>query len=382
MRRVTLPPRLFTRPARATVYYASWLGLTLLILLWRLSSIKLSPLEQAARNGSSLTSLRHDLLFAPWRIVEDISVHISPHSVWLQRLPSVLFSLVILLAFYYCLKVWLGNQVAVLTTALFLTTPVFLLASRLGLTDVLYFWPITTLAAYLYFRRSDYSTLAAATLVLSLVVDFYIPGLLWLFLIIAAFKYRSLAGLVEQLDFRQKLWLGLGWLALLLPLIFNLVTQPHIWQTYFLLPAHVGSVLTVAKNWFWAIGSLFVKSHHHSYLSLGRTAILDIAQLGLALFGAYALYERLTANFYMLVALLAAATFLAGLSGNVAFLDVCVLPVLVLAGFGLRYLYLEWQHTFPRNPLPRYFAYFLMAAVVTIHIIYGVRYALIAWPLA
>jgi succinate dehydrogenase/fumarate reductase cytochrome b subunit len=47
---------------------------------------------------------------------------------------------------------------------------------------------------------------------------------------------------------------------------------------------------------------------------------------------------------------------------------------------GLRYLFIEWRRVFPRNPMAKYFAIALMFGLILIHVFFGIRYSLLAWP--
>jgi hypothetical protein len=382
---IKLPrPRISWRPARAAVVSGLCLIFSLTLFFWRLASSPshLSGGELAAKKASNLTALGNNIFFAPWRLVNDLALHLKHDSIFLQRSVSVMFGLICLVAFFYCLRTWLGSMIAAITSLFLLTTPLFLLASRSASPRIMYFWPIVLIAAYLIYWRSDRVNLNALSLVLVSATSLYVPGLIWLLLVLALFKWQRLREAAGDLSRKNLVIFGAVFLLAISPLILSLVIHPGLLRSYFLIPSHFASVINILKDWGWAFLSLFIKSKQHQELSLGRSAILDIAQIGLILFGSYALVIKLRQPLYLIIAGLVLITFLAGLSGNYYFLASLVVPLLVLAGFGLRFLYLEWLHTFPKNPLPRYFAYGLMITLVLIHLLYGIRYSLIAWPLA
>lgn len=352
--------------------------------MWRLGAAPahLSSSEKAAKLASNFNALKDNLLMAPWRLGNDILLHIRHDSLWAQRSTSVIVGLICLAAFYYCLRVWLGKLVAALAAALLISTPLFLLASRSGTPRVMYFWPIVPVAAYVYLWRTKRLKRGLASLVVSLVISLYTPGLVWPLFLLLIFKWRRLAALSQELGRRATAFALILTLVLMAPLIFNLVTHSGLIKDYFLIPHHFASAIEILKRWVWAALSLVVKSPSHQELILGQTAILSGAQIGLALFGAYALLARLRQPLYLIIVALGLITFLSGFDNNYYFLEAAVLPLIILAGFGLRFLYLEWQHTFPRNPLPRYFAYGVMAALIIINLVFTIRYSLIAWPLA
>lgn len=371
------------RPARTVVVYGLGVLGALVIMLWRLASSPSQPIpgELQAKAASRLTSIADKVLFAPWKIVEDGLVHIAHQSMFLPRLTSVIFGLVCLAALFYCVKVWLGPIIAAFTTALLLSTPLFLLSSRQATPYILYFWPVVTVAAYLYFRRSA-NWLAMLALVLAIAIGLYIPGIIWLLVIALALRWQPTLQAVKNISNRRLAIIAVGIIILISPLVINLVIHPGLLKDYFLIPHQFSGVTSELKNWLWAGSALAFKARHHQEILLGQTAILDITMVGLALFGGFVLFSKLRRSFYLVVASLLAVSLLAGWSGQYMALALIVTPLIVVMGFGFRFLFLEWLHTFPRNPLPRYYAYGIMAAVVLIHIIYGIRYALIAWPIA
>jgi len=377
-------PRVVLRPARTVLIYGAAVVLTLIMLLWHLGSspAQASLTEVAAKTSSRLSAIADNVLFAPWKVLEDGLVHITHQGMWLPRLTSVIFGLICLAAFYYCMKVWLGNAVALLTSTFLLTTPIFLLSSRYATPWIMYFWPIVMVAAYLYFRRSSESLKGLLLLAVAVGIGLYVPGFMWLVLIAVIFKWSAIREGLAETERRDRLLAGLLLLILVVPRVAGLIVHPNLILGYFLLPDHFTSVASEAKNWLWAGSSLVFRARQHEDLILGRSGLLDITLMGLILFGGFVLFDKLRSAFFMIVAILLLVTLLVGLSGNYPALGLLITPLLIVVGFGLRFLYIEWKHTFPNNPLPRYFAYGLMAAVVLIHVIYGVRYGLIAWPIA
>jgi hypothetical protein len=70
----------------------------------------------------------------------------------------------------------------------------------------------------------------------------------------------------------------------------------------------------------------------------------------------------------------------AGLNNNLRLLALGLPAVGIFMAAGLRYLYIEWRSVFPRNPIPKSLAWLLMVLVVSVQLIYGLSYSLIAWP--
>ena len=70
----------------------------------------------------------------------------------------------------------------------------------------------------------------------------------------------------------------------------------------------------------------------------------------------------------------------AALNRNLLLLIYVLPAVAVAVAAGLRYLYMEWKSIFPKNPIPKYLAVALITGLVGMHIAYGLRYSLLAWP--
>jgi hypothetical protein len=380
---IKLPrPSLAWRPARTVITTALAIGLVVLLFTWRLGSPgSLSSAELSTRNTSNLSSLATNPFFAPWRLLQDAFAHINSHSVFLTRLPSVIFGLIFLLAFYYVLKGWFGKQIAYLGTILLATTPLYMLLSRIGLPAVMYFMPIAVLATHAILSRSRLTGRPAAALILAcLVFCFYVPGLIWLLLAGLIIKWGQIRKSLGENSNLSIAILGIASLALISPLILSFIHHPDLIRTFFLIPEHFAGWLQTLKDWGWMLLALVLRAKQNEPVLLGQLPVLDAAQIGLGFFGAYVMWSRLRSQFYWLAGLLLFVCLLAGINSDYNVLAITLPLIAILVGMGLRYLFIEWMHIFPRNPLARYFAIALMAAVVFMHSVYGIRYCLVAWP--
>jgi len=312
--------------------------------------------------------------------MQDLFLHINPHSSFLMRLPSVIFGLSFLAVFYWLLAGWLGKPIAILSTALLGVTPLYLLLSRDGTPRVLNMSLLALVGGYVWITRSKGSARAWIGFGLAIVLCLYVPGLIWFLLIGAAMKRRSIAAALRNGTARPGSIFLACLLILLLPIVITLVREPRLVRAYLLIPTHFGEPLQQLKNFGWMIWSLFIQTGQHETLILGRLPILDAAQIGLMVFGGYVMWTRLKSPLYWLIGTVLLSCLLAGLNNNFYLLAISLPFLAILVAMGLRYLFIEWVHIFPRNPLPRYFAITLMAAVVLIHVFYGVRYGLAAWP--
>ncbi|MDB5160862.1 MAG: conserved rane protein of unknown function [Candidatus Saccharibacteria bacterium] len=313
--------------------------------------------------------------------MEDALTHINSHSLLLARLPSVIFGAFFLAAFYYILKGWFGRPIAYLGSILLATTPLFLILAHNGTPRIMYFTPVLFLAAHRVLSRAKQRPkLAAAALVIALAFCLYVPGVIWLLIGGMIMKWRLVYKLLRNNRNTDVALMALMLLVLIAPLMYALVIHPHLGKTLLLIPDHFPGWLQTLKDWGWMIIALFARSRTHQDVVLGQLPLLDAAQIGLGIFGGYVMWSRLRTQFLWLIGLVLLSCLGAALNSNYSLLALGLPLLSILVGMGLRYLYIEWMHIFPRNPFPRYFAILLMAAVVFTHVIYGVRYSLIAWP--
>jgi uncharacterized membrane protein YoaK (UPF0700 family) len=94
----------------------------------------------------------------------------------------------------------------------------------------------------------------------------------------------------------------------------------------------------------------------------------------------YILFSRLRKQFIWLSGGLVIVLILAALNDRYELLLMALPIIAFICGMGLRYLFVEWRQVFPKNPLAKSFAILLMFGIISIHILYGIRYSLLAWP--
>ena len=127
------------------------------------------------------------------------------------------------------------------------------------------------------------------------------------------------------------------------------------------------------------LGLIWKTGVHHD-LQIGRLAVLNLAEIALAVFGVYAFWSRARSKVAGLSLLVALSVLGAGLSGQLSLLLFSFIAVGLFMAAGLRYLLIEWQGVFPYNPLARGLALVLICLVSVANIYFGVRFSLVAWP--
>ena len=377
-----LRPNLAWRPAR-NVVISVLIGLVILLpFVWNLGGqpAHLSPSEQFARQTSNLSDIATNPIYAPWRLIQCLLLQISSHSQTLMRLPSVIFAVGYLFAFYWLLKGWFGRPIAALSAILLGVTPLYLLLGRDGTPLVMNLAPIIVMAAYVWLVRSDGEVRAWIGLFVALILSLYTPGMVWLLVFALIANRKSITDNTEYYTRKTIASFCLLLILALSPLILAFVRHPQLLNTYFMVPGVFSGAQHILSSWGWMMLSLSFKTQQHEVLILGRLPILNVAQTGLVVFGGYVMWDRLRSYFFWIVGAVIFICLMAGLNDTFYTLAMALPLLAILVGMGLRYLFIEWIHVFPRNPLPRYFAICLMAALVVIHVLYGLRYGLVAWP--
>lgn len=380
-----LPAKKFSRKVtRGLVLGILSAALLVVIYCWRLGDITpgLSPAEVAARvSSSTLHNLQHHPLNL-WHSLPQYGLQkLHRPGDFYMRLVSVVFGLAFIGCFYKISSSWFGKSIGWFSTFMFAFTPIVLLAGRSLTPTVMLLYPLAIGGAYLWLVR--HPGLSKLRLVIFLAVvagGLYIPGMIWLLILGGVLNRKNLKALAQAAGIKTLLGCLAMIIVILVPLGWRLVDNPAIARDLALIPASWPGSGVIAKSIAWAAAGLFWKTGSHADLIIGRLALLDVAQIILIIFGVYAMWHKARTKMYGLIALAVFGVLAAGLNQNIYLLLLSIPPLAILVAAGLRYLYIEWRGVFPNNPIPRSLALALMVAVVSIQMVYGIRYALVAWP--
>jgi hypothetical protein len=243
------------------------------------------------------------------------------------------------------------------------------------------FSQIVIMAAYAWLiKTEDHKNIAWLVLAFLAGLFIYVPGLVWWLAAAIILGRRKLSSAIAEIP----TWvIALGaalFTAMLVPAAISITKDWHVLEDFALIPRHFAPPLEIVKRIGWMISALAVKTPYHSLLIIGRVPFLDIIQLALLAFGAYAMSVAARGKSLALVATIAFATIVAALNANLYLLALGLPAIAVFMAAGLRYLYIEWRGIFPRNPIPKSLALALMIALVSVQCIYGLSYGLLAWP--
>lgn len=354
------------------------------LYIWKLGSwvSGFSPAELLERGISSSAHLiLRNPLFAPHKLLQWVIQHFGFHGPFSLRLVSVAFTLVFIACFYFVAYSWYGKLMAFFSTLVFLSTPIILVLSRSATPDILYLWTVVLAAAYTWLLRTkSHGNFAWMLLLVCCLAAIYIPGLIWFVLAGSLFVRGKLFSVIKQLPKKITALSILILLAILAPMVWACFHNHELIKQVIGIPAHFGHIKEIIKSVGWAGLSFIWRIPTHSAFVLGRLPILNVLQIVLLGIGVFALWSHAKRRVYSLLGTMVLAILISGLNSSLSILIASLPAISLLIGVGLRYLFVEWKEIFPRNPLPHYFAIILITGIVGVHLYFGIRYALVAWP--
>ncbi len=357
-------------------------GLIFTLFFWNLSALTkgLSPAELSARSASSsVHTILYNPVYAPHKVLQYATSHIFTPSALALRSVSAVMAVIFLVCFFELVKSWFGKLIGFIAVLLLAATPWFVLLARSGGPEILLMAPVAVLASYYWLVRSK-SRSAWLALIFSVCLVIYLPGGIWLILFGTLLARDHLKQSIGNISFWEKIIGVLALSIILAPLVYGSLRNSSALKPLLLIPHDWPSIAVAVKSIGWDVLSLFWRTPQHADFTIGRLPMLDGAQIALALFGGFALLKLARAKLYLLLGIVLFGVIAAGINRNLALLTFVLPAIALTVAGGLRYLYIQWRGVFPKNPLPKYFALTLIALLASVHIFYGLRYSLIAWP--
>ncbi|HSX18098.1 MAG TPA: glycosyltransferase family 39 protein [Candidatus Saccharimonadales bacterium] len=351
---------------------------------WRLGSLTagLGPTEYLSRQNSSSTShILKSGINAPYHLVQHWLSDLGHNNLFSLRLGSVAFGLVILFCLFNLLRMWFGKTIATFALLIFLSTPWLVLQTRTASPDIMLLWPIVLLAFFIMTLRAQRSE-GFFWILFCIVValGIYTPGIIWFVATAAIVARHTILNTTKRVgSLNTVLGLVIG-ILILEPLFQAIAVEPSRAKDLFLIPAHWPPAVEALKSTAWSALSLFWRTRAPVDISIDRLPILNILQIALAVFGAYALGSKTRRVTYFLVGFLIFSILLAGLNQNLHIITLGLPAMAVFIAAGLRYIYVEWRRVFPLNPFAKALALGLIALVVGAQLSFSTRYTLVAWP--
>lgn len=375
---------LFNNPKRSIPLVAGVLGAALLLLLVRLlSHVPYAAYEQAQRLGSAnLSAIKEDALYAPIKALQLGILKYTENDAYI-RLASVAVAVVAAWLLYAMVRKWHTRRVSLLTSAMFISSTLYLQLGRSANLEVLYLTvlPLLLLICMWLLNKQNNKKLPLAGLLLGFAL--YIPGT-WLFVVLGAiFLRKIIIRTIKTMSWKIRLASAGTILVVIAPLIYSLASNPTNIVTW--LGFNKDQELTIS-----AIGQhvldipnqLFFNGIDNPATWLHGTPIFEIVSVAMIIMGLYA-YR---AGFYparekLVFGSIIVSVLLIGL-GNVATIALLVPVLYIVIANGLAYMLQSWFAVFPKNPVARPLGIALLTIVVIASCSYQLQRYFVAWPQA
>lgn len=329
----------------------------------------------------SLRDIVYNPAFLPYKIVQHTLIYIHHDSLVNMRLISASFGLLAIILFYFLLQSWHTKRIAMMGTALFVSSAWFLHSAR-DATPVITLTGVLLILAYsIYLKTTTKPTLAIILGAAALIYLIYIPGLIWFLVAGIVWQRKLLATIVKRANL---LFVILSLLLIILgmvPLFWGGLHNLESVKAIVGLPLHgLPPVIQYLKNILSIPKQLYVQGPHDPTYWAGNVPLLDIFVSFMSFIGIYAYYhKRRLDRSKFLAGYAALAVALIALGGFVNI--ILLLPVVyIVAVAGLTLLLQQWFTVFPRNPFARTVGTTLITVVVLMACFYNVTAYFIAWP--
>ncbi len=297
----------------------------------------------------------------------------------LFRSVSAIFGVLLVVLFYKLVKLWFSPTIAWLSSALLLTSSLFLHYARLATPDILVpLGFISLMWSGWWVFKSKPSNLRLALSMLILSACLYVPGLIWFALLLVFVQYRHIVKIANKASPLSITVVLVSLLLLFSPLARALTTTPSLVLEWLAIPS-LFEKFVFAKNFLYVPSSLVVRTQLDPVYNLVRLPLLDVITIMLVVLGSYAFFIRLDlVRSRMLIGAIFISWFLVALNNGVKINLFLPLIYLAVAG-GIMFLLQQWYSVFPKNPLARTFGLILVFGLLTTSIIYNSTRYYIAW---
>lgn len=315
----------------------------------------LTSSEQASAIASDSLAFNEwdpmSLVDIPYHLLQKFSLDLLGMSNLSIKLPSLLIAALSGIGLMALLRLWFKSNVAVITSAVVITTGHFLFVAQSGTSQILLIavGVYIMLFSILITRRSKAALLWQILLAISIGVGLYIPFTIYIViaLISAALLHPHLRYLLKHTPAPHLLLLSLSTIIIASPLIIGISQEPTL--ALKLLGFPDGQV-DWTNNLMSLYNQLFNVTRPES-----STIMTPLYGLGSWLLIALGVYRLITAHYtartYMVSVWL--IIMIPVLVINPSITTITFVPFMLLIGFGIEFLVKFWYGLFPRNPYAR-----------------------------
>lgn len=308
-----------------------------------------SVVESQQLNYSDIGTLA--VLNLPYHALQDGLIHLFGPSIFIIKLPSLIFAILSALGLIALLRRWFKPNIAVIASVVAISTSQFIFIAQLGTPDVMYtFWPVTILLlGTLVTRSKKYRVLWKVLFGISIALSLYTPLSVYTLLAIGltiAF-HPHLRAIIRRLS-KQRVSIALGASSLILvPLVVSAFHNPRVVLDLFGIPnewpniLHNIQVLLQQYFVFWQPGAITL-----------LTPVFGLGAFILIVLGLWRLFKTMnTTRSYLILIWL--ACLIPALIINPTITNVTFTLSVFLIAAGLASLIGYWYRLFPLNPYAR-----------------------------
>lgn len=337
--------------------------------------------ELAARaDANSINKLLANPLFLPHKLMQYTLLRLGHTGAFWMRSVSAIWGLVVVLIFFDIIRQWYSRRIAIMGTALLLTSAWFLHMSRLATPEIMYTISIGLL--WVGMRLKSVSAPRVRTIFASILIlgcCLYVPGLAWIVVPLLIWQRKLIWSEYKMIPKTLALITAIGVIVGAAPLVYGFINDPSLLRAWLFIPSQIEPRVWLSNLWHIPVW-FTLRGPELPVYWLGRAPMLDIFSLVMALLGVFVLsYYRLLDRVRAVVAILLLSLILAIFNGWIALaIGLPILFVVISAGVAL--FLQQWFTVFPYNPLARVFGVTIVAFVVVLACVYNVRAYFIAWP--
>lgn len=318
-------------------------------------------------------------VFALHKVPTYILFKLHVNSIGIFRAVSAVMAALSVMGCFFVLREWYSIRVAILGTWLYMTSAWILHIGRLATPEAtfLLIMPFVWAVLWLYFTTLHKTALAILAILTA--VCFYIPGFIWLIVIISVWQHKRIWKEIKNVPIWSRVVCASLMVIILLPLARAVFLHPSVSLEVLGLPRHLPSLQLLWHNLIFTPVSFILFAPYDPVRWLGRLPLLDIFCIIMAIFGAYSLRFHLKlVRTHMLIGggiILFILVVLGGIPVTVLFL-----PLFILIADGIAFLLQQWFTVFPKNPFAHVVATTVMSLAVLFVSYYHINQYFIAWP--
>lgn len=345
-----------------------------------MSSTEIIHQEKVASESISLRkTLTEEPLYLPFTLGLYALQTVGVSSAMAVRSIGAFFGVLSGIGFFLLVFKWHTLRVSIFTTVLYVfSAGVLHMARHADVLPVYLLLPVI-LAIAVHLRTINNSRLQTAFLFLAFAMSLYIPGLIWLALVLFIWQRKRIFTFLKSLRPAHAFALSVLGVSTIGLLLFSFMINPGQLYVWLGVPDALPTPALVLSQAGAVATELFLRGPSNPQMWVGHAAILDVFAVVLFALGSYVYWlKRKLDRTKLLFGSLVILFVLAALGGPVP--TFALIPLIyAVAAAGIALLLQQWFSVFPRNPIARSVGIFLVIACISMSIFYNTQRYFVAW---